>query len=136
MKTRTVWFKLAVIMGIMGAALAGCAVTGEKKAEKTGQNLIGVGFQMKLADTPEKTVRLAKLPQRTIFKYEKDGKTRYVWADSETCKCVYVGSEGAYQRYLNLRRDKKLDQKDRMTREMRIIPAMDMQTWGPWGTFR
>lgn len=124
-----------VFIGIMAAVLAGCAAMEERKAMKMERNLVHVGFQMKLADTPEKLARLESLPQREIFRYEKDGKIRFVYADAETCECVYVGSEGAYQRFVNLKRDGKVDQKKRMEREMRTVPAIDMRTWGPWGPF-
>ncbi len=134
MEKGMVWFKCTVIIGIMAVALAGCAGT-ERKAMKMERNLLHVGFQMKLADTPEKMKRLNGLPQREIFRYEKDGRIHFVYADAEECECVYVGSESAYQRFVNLKRDKKLDQKNRVSREMRTIPSIDMQTWGPWGPF-
>ncbi len=135
MKKRMVWLKFTIAIGVMAVALAGCAGTGEKNPARMERNLLHVGFQMKLADTPEKMKRLKALPQREIFRYEKEGKIHFVYADAEECECVYVGSESAYQRFVNLKRDKKLDQKNRVSREMRTIPSVDMQTWGPWGPF-
>ncbi len=135
MKKGMIWFTSTIIIGIMAIALAGCAGTGEKNPVKMERNLLHVGFQMKLADTPDKMKRLKALPQREIFRYEKEGKIHFVYADAEECECVYVGSESAYQRFVNLKRDKKLDQKSGVARGMRTIPSIDMQTWGPWGPF-
>ncbi len=135
MKNEMIRIARFVIIGIMAVALAGCAATGGGKAARMERNLLHVGFQMKLADTPEKMKRLKALPQREIFRYEKEGKIHFVYANAEGCECVYVGSENAYQRFVNLKRDKKLDQKNRVSREMRTVPSVDMQTWGPWGPF-
>jgi hypothetical protein len=59
---------------------------------------------MRRADTPEKMAQLRKLPPRKFA--TRMGKTgRYfLWADPDTCQCVFVGTERAYQAFRDMRR--------------------------------
>jgi hypothetical protein len=68
-------------------------------AQNNERQLSAAGFQMKLADTPEKLAHATSLPQRSVFPTKKDGDVVYVYADATSCKCIMVGSEEDYQEY-------------------------------------
>ena len=84
------------------AVLAGAQPANAQLA--TDMKLEDAGFVMRRADTPEKMAQLRKLPPRKFA--TRMGKTgRYfLWADPETCQCVFVGSERAYQAFRDMRR--------------------------------
>jgi hypothetical protein len=87
----------------LGMMFAGCATKTPMQAE---MDLGSCGFKWKSADTPEKLKHLASLPQRKIVRHQKEGKSYYIYADAQECKCVYVGDEKAYQEYRQLVFDK------------------------------
>jgi hypothetical protein len=69
--------------------------------QQTEQLLAAAGFEMKLADTPEKLANLSALtPRRTLIPQERDNRLYYVFADPDLCKCLYVGTAMQYQRAL------------------------------------
>jgi hypothetical protein len=68
---------------------------------RTEQLLAATGFEMKLADTPEKLANLSTLtPRRTLIPQERDDRLFYVYADPDLCKCLYVGTSSQYERAL------------------------------------
>jgi len=85
---------LGLLLGV-GALAAGCAIA----AETTESRLAQAGFRKLSADTPEKISHLQTLPTRKFVKRNRDGKTYYVYADPEYCKCLYVGTVQQYARY-------------------------------------
>lgn len=122
-------------MGIRGAALtlsvilatAGCAAIQNSNTQATERNLAAAGFQMKYATTSEQLAHVASLPQRRFAPTTgKNGANFFVWADAADCKCVYVGSEAAYDRFQRLSAVKQIA----MEREM---ASMNWGLWGPWG---
>ena len=64
------------------------------------ERLRTAGFELKIADTSEKMEKLKGLPQRKIVPYPHEGEMLYLYADAASCKCVYVGTPDAYQRYV------------------------------------
>jgi len=82
--------KVTVIITVLGITLAGCASMRTKKVIKTEDLLTKAGFQMRLADTPEKLAHLKTLPQRKIVRHQRNGNFRYVYADTTSCKCLYI----------------------------------------------
>ena len=134
MKKRTAWLTSAVIVAILGIALAaGCAAIQKSDTLDMERTLSAAGFQMNLADTPERLAQLASMTQRKLVPHQKDGDIRYVYADATYCKCVYVGTEKAYQRYQKLAIQKQIADEQRQAAEMNQDAAMNWDTWGPWG---
>ena len=133
MKQKAVWLKSVVITTALGIALAGCAGMQNKKAIQVERLLAASGFQMKLADTPQKLAHLKTLTQRKLVPHQRDGKVHYVYADATLCQCLYVGSEKAYQRYQDLALKKKLADEQRDAAEMNEAEEMN---WGMWGAWR
>jgi hypothetical protein len=117
---------------VTAALLAGCAAIQAREAEQKESVLSAAGFQMKLADTPERVAHLQQLTPRKIVPHMKDGKLLYVYADPTGCKCVYVGDQAAYQRYQQLAIQQQLAQENMMAAQMNEDAAMN---WGLWGPF-
>jgi hypothetical protein len=117
----------AALSGLI-LALAGCQAIENEEAEDTEQLLAAAGFHMKEASTPEQLANLQAMTQRKVVLQEQDGETRYVYADAEDCKCVYVGDERNYDEYqrLSLREEIALDNLD---------ASMDWDMWGPWPVY-
>jgi len=120
---------LAVLLFVLG----GCAALQNQQAMDTERLLSAAGFQMKLADTPEKMAHLKTLTQRKLVPHERDDKIYYVYADANECQCIYVGTEKAYQRYQKLALKKQIAEERLNAAEMNENAAMDWGMWGPWG---
>lgn len=130
-KLRKLYFPVAVaaIVVGLGIVMAGCAA----RAIETERLLAAAGFQMKLADTPEKLAHVETLTQRQLVPHQRDDKIYYVYADANYCKCVYVGTAEAYQQYQKLALQKKIAEQQLQAAEMNQDAAMNWNMWGPWG---
>jgi hypothetical protein len=117
----------AVLSGVV-LALASCQALENEEAQDTEQMLAAAGFHMKAASTPEQLANLEAMTQRKIVIHEQDGEPRYVYADAEDCKCVYVGSEKNYDEYqrLSLRQE---------IAEENLDASMDWGMWGAWPVY-
>jgi len=116
-----------IVIGL-GIILAGCAAIQNQKAIEMERLLAAAGFQMRLADTPEKLRHLKTLTQRKLVPHQRDGRVYYVYADSTSCQCLYEGTEKAYQRYRKL----ALQEEQRVAAEMNENAVMNRGIWGPW----
>ncbi len=111
--------------------LPGCAAMEASRAMDTEQLLAASGFQVKLADTPDKLAHVQTLTQHKLVPHEKDGGVYYVYADATTCKCVYWGNAESYQRYQQLAVQKEIADEQRMAAQMNENAAMNWGMWGP-----
>ena len=100
MKSRHFFLRAIMIAAIVGIASSGCAAKKAQTSMNTERMLSTAGFELKIADTPEKLEKLKGLAQRKIVPYPHEGKMLYLYADAASCKCVYVGTPEAYQRYV------------------------------------
>jgi hypothetical protein len=116
--------KVVALSGCL-ALLGSCQAIEKSEAEDTEQLLAAAGFQMKEATTPEQMANVEKLTQRKVVMHDQDGQPRYVYADAENCKCVYVGGEKNYDEYQNL-------SVKQQTAEMNQAASMNWGAWGPW----
>jgi hypothetical protein len=97
------FFSVAAVGGVMAILLAGCAALEKQDTEDTEQLLSAAGFNIKLADTPEKLASLQVMKQHKVVRRElSNGQLRYLYADATVCRCLYVGDEQAYQQYQKL----------------------------------
>lgn len=115
------------VIGMM-VLLAGCAAIEREDAEQTEQTLAAAGFQIKLADTPEKMAHLQTLTQHELVMHPADGAVRYIYADARFCQCLYAGDEQAYDAYQRLVQERRIA-------EMNEDAAMNWSLWGPWGPY-
>lgn len=103
MKSRHIFLRTILIAATLGIPSGGCAAKNAQTSMNTERMLRTAGFELKIADTPEKLKRLKGLAQRKIVPYPHEGNMLYLYADAASCKCVYVGTPEAYQRYVEYR---------------------------------
>jgi len=91
---------------LLASLMAACGLMAERQerreAEVVGNRLVAAGFRPVPADTPAKQAHLASMPKLLFSSMTKNGKKRYLLADPDRCRCLYMGDEAAYQRYTNL----------------------------------
>jgi len=107
----------------------GCAAIQKSMTVDMERKLAAAGFQMKFATTAEQREKAASLPQHKLTPVQgPNGKTGFVWADATDCKCIYVGTAAAYDRYRSL----QLEENIIANQEMAPIDWRSWGTWGPW----
>ncbi|MGB0619935.1 MAG: hypothetical protein ACPGVZ_10760 [Myxococcota bacterium] len=125
--------RLLIATALVATLSLGCAAMQRSEAIRTERVLAAAGFQMKMADTPEKLAKVQGMTQRKLQPHDKDGEVFFVYADALECNCVYVGTEAAHQRYQQLALKQELADQARETAEMNENAAMEWNTWGTWG---
>ena len=123
--TKSRALRAAVLTAGLVWVLAGCQAIGNEEAQSTEQVLAAAGFHMKEATTPQQLANLKAMTQRKIVMHDQDGQTRYVYADADGCKCVYVGSEKNYDEFQKLSIKQEIAQDN-------LDASMDWGMWGPW----
>jgi hypothetical protein len=115
-------------VALTGGLLSGCAQIEKSDAISMERDLAAAGFQMKFAKSPAQIAKVGSLPQRKLTRVAgPDGKPRFVWADAADCRCFYVGTESAYDRF------QRLSISQQSAEENEMAAQMDWDTWGPWG---
>jgi hypothetical protein len=122
------WTRAAVKVSLLAVALASCQAIENEDAEETEQLLAAAGFHMKEAASPEQLANLRAMTQRKIVIQEQEGEQRYVYADAQDCRCVYVGNERNYDEY------QRLSLKEEIAEE-NLDASMDWDMWGPWPVY-
>ena len=123
------------LIALIGFAVmfTACAAIQNRDAIEMERVLAASGFQMRLADSPQKLDHLKSMTQRKLVLHQHNDKIYYVYADATFCQCLYVGNEKAYQRYQKLSIEKNIAEHQRMAAEMNENSAMNWGLWGPWG---
>jgi uncharacterized protein YdbL (DUF1318 family) len=132
MVRRSSWWQLGVVLVALVVVATGCAAIRKGDVDTQEQLLSASGFQMKLADTPQKLAHLQTMTSQKLVPHTKDGKLYYVYADPEFCKCLFVGNEPAYQKYQQLALQQKLSQERLNAAAMNEEAAMTRGMWGPY----
>ena len=127
------WTKPILLLVALGLSVTGCAAIRAHQTVETEQVLAAAGFQVKPADTPEKLAHLQLLTPRKVVRYTRDGQPQYVYADPETCKCLYVGDEQRYQKYQELSLQKQIADEQMSAAQTNWDASMNWGAWGPWG---
>lgn len=112
---------------VMSLALLSCAAIEKDTVMDTERLLSASGFQMRMADTPQKLEKIKMMSQRKLIRHQDNGKTNYVYADATYCKCVYAGTEKAYNKFKELSAD-RLAMDAMSARDENI--RMDWEVWG------
>ena len=118
-----------IVAPILIMLLAGCAANQEQEAQEMEHLLIAAGFQMKLADTPQKLAHLKTLSQLEFIRHEREGKVNYLYADANECKCIYKGDEKSYQRFREFARQQKLAHDQHRGDDMQVGSGLDATSW-------
>ncbi len=135
MKSRHVFFRATVIATILGIGSGGCAAKNAQTSMNTERMLHAAGFQVKIADTPEKLEMLKGLAQRKIVPYPNEGEMFYLYADAASCQCLYMGTADAYQRYVEFKVGQGIADDNRKAAQANAnaTTSYDMGVWGTWG---
>lgn len=121
---------LSVVMAAV--VMVGCASIGASGTEAT---LSAAGFDMHLADTPEKQADLAKIEPYTIVPHtDKSGELRYVYADPGKNQ-LYVGTESEYQEYQRMSQQQSIAMANQMAAMSYQEAMMDWDVWGDAGPY-
>ena len=112
--------------------LSGCAAIEKQDAIATERLLAAAGFKMQFADTADQTAQLNNAAQRTLVPKRRGDKVYYIYADSLACKCLYVGSEEAYQRYQQLALKKQIANEEVMAAERYEDSGLSWHSWDVW----
>jgi hypothetical protein len=105
--------------------LAGCTAIQKQQAARAQQMLAAAGFEMQMADTPEKLAALqGVVPQRKVFSVATTDEPRFVYADAEYCQCAYAGDQPAYERYQRMVIKQRLAAEQDMAAQMGDDGAM------------
>jgi hypothetical protein len=121
------------LIAVLTIALAGCTAIQKRQAAQAQQLLEAAGFEMQMADTPERLAALqGVVPQRKVFSVAGADGPRFVYADSEYCQCVYVGDQQANERYQRMAIKQKLAAERDMAAQMGDDAAMGPGAWSPW----
>ena len=134
------------LIATFSAGLFGCGSlqpqppSPEQQAEQIEPMLSAAGFRMLPADTPERQKQLESLlPLQVDYYVGKTGNLHYWMADPYYCKCMYIGTEEAYQQYEKLKLNEQFQAKEgeisRQTLEAQQMEDMDMQEemFSPYG---
>lgn len=95
-------FRLFAMLLVFALALVGCATVEKDTAMDIERLLAASGFQMRLADTPQKIDKIKTMTQRKLIRHQRNGTIDYIYADATDCKCLYAGTEKAYKKFKNL----------------------------------
>jgi hypothetical protein len=102
MKDKAAWLGVAVMIAVIGLALAGCA-TGpysSPTASKSQADLLReAGFKLHTPDTAQKQAYMETLPTQKMVCNRYQGQTCYLICTDPGSKQCYVGDQAAYQRY-------------------------------------
>ena len=137
-----------ITAAIFAAAFCGCAASEMEpqppspvdQAQEIEPMLSAAGFRVLPADTPTKQEQLAGLvPLKVQYYVGRTGLMHYWMADPYYCKCMYVGSEQAYQKYEQYKLNAKFQaQQSEITQEQLATQQqldMDeqMEMFNPYG---
>ena len=123
-------------------AIPACAGVQQRETVSFEQTLAASGFQMRLADTPDKLAQLEKLPQQRLLTQDEDGTQIFLYADAEGCKCLYIGGQNALDNYRKMVAEQ--DEADERAEAAATLPAStdpdwldvddyaDPAGWAPW----
>jgi hypothetical protein len=122
--------KGVIISAILIITLAACASIQNKQAAKTEDVLVKAGFRKVPADTPEQLAHLQTIPQRELVRHKHKDGIRYIYADANLCKCMYVGDRDAYQSYKHILLEKEIKGHEHVEGEPLTYQQMDWDLWG------
>lgn len=95
-------FILSAVVFVIALALVGCATVEKDTAMDTERLLAASGFQMRMADTPQKLDKIKTMTLRKLIRHQRNGTADYIYADATGCKCLYAGTEKAYNKFKDL----------------------------------
>jgi hypothetical protein len=125
-------FKYGMMVGLLLSigALSACQT---QRIEAHEDNLAAAGFIIRPANTPERKAMLNRLPPHQFVQRVNGDTVHYVYADALVCRCLYVGTQQAYDQYKRDQRQQSLADEQQMTAQAYSDAAWNWDAWGPWG---
>ena len=121
------------LIAALAIALAGCTAMQKQQAARAQQLLAAAGFELQMADTPERLATLQSVvPQRKVFSVAAADGPRFVYADAEYCQCAYAGDQLAHARYQRMMIKQRLATEQDMAAQMGDDAVMNRGPWSPW----
>jgi hypothetical protein len=113
--------------------LGGCAWINSLSANSTEQTLAAAGFQVRMADTPERQSMLQSLPPYQVTMKPHGNSVVYVYADPKK-NMAMIGGPAEYQKYqqLNIQQNVAADQVAAAQMNEMAASEFDYDSmWGP-----
>jgi hypothetical protein len=127
MQTR--FIKLLPAVGAI-LVLAGCAAEVEQREDL----LSAAGFRVKTASTADRLRSMQALPPHRFVRESLNGREVWVYTDPTVCKCLYVGTPDAYQRYQQLNVQQRIADENVEAAQLASTDwGIGPYGWGPWG---
>lgn len=127
--------RLALLALAAALATTGCASLDRSLAASDAQSvetqLRFAGFHLLPSDTPERIASMHALPPLAFSRVLRDGRPYFVYADPDSCLCLWVGTRANYDRFLQLSAEAQ------MSAQQAVAEDFDMQAdlWDPeWGS--
>jgi len=141
--TRTCSRHLVVVAALALPPLLGacslCQQQREQQAQAIEPVLAAAGFDVWMADTPEKLTHLKQMPAMRLVPQRQGGKLYYGFADPYVCKCLYVGTAEDYAQYQKLKGQQAVANTETSAHllEADAEGQFDLgeSYWGPFGPF-
>jgi hypothetical protein len=92
----------AVALLLCSFGLAAAETPSQPSLEKTSFYLTSAGFHVQMANDPAAQKALRALPAHRFVANGAGEALRYSYAEPQHCVCVFVGTQQAYDRYLEI----------------------------------
>ena len=115
------------IVGLL-LSIAGCTTPQQQVSQKEDL-LSAAGFQVRVADSPQRIAALKSLPPNKFVTRVKNGQLVYQYADPLVCRCIYFGTQQNWDAY----RQEVFQQRLADEAQMTAIMNQESWDWGPWG---
>jgi len=116
----------AIVGFLLG--IAGCTTPQQQVSQKEDL-LSAAGFQVRVADSPQRIAALKSLPPNKFVTRVKNGQLVYQYADPLVCRCIYFGTQQNWDAY----RQEVFQQRLADEAQMTAIMNQESWDWGPWG---
>ncbi len=116
---------------VSGGSLLACQSTRQATMHVEG-TLAAAGFTVRPANTPEREAVLDTLPPGRLAWFQHGDTINYVYADPLVCKCLYVGTQDAYETWRSTAQPRSLTQERPVAARAYPSAAWNWGTWGPW----
>ena len=116
----------AIVGFLLG--IVGCTTPQQQVSQKEDL-LSAAGFQIRIADSPQRIAALKSLPPNKFITRVKNGQLVYQYADPLVCRCIYFGTQQNWDAY----RQEVFQQRLADEAQMTAIMNQESWDWGPWG---
>ena len=130
MKGKAAWLGVAVMIVVLGIALAGCATgpSSSPAAVKSQADLLkDAGFRMHTAQDAH-VAYIQTLPAKKVVSNQYKGQTCYLVCTDPASKQCFLGDKAAYQRYQQMAIQQSISEDQHKVSEERFDPQA-LQMW-------